>query len=120
MWLALLGLAGGDKKLSDRLTVAVRRLAAEAGKVNMRVIMLPQRAEANELGGGLLRGQFAYRLTLPVDNIEAVRLLHPTVPHRSLRHTLPMGNLELRFTGPSDELLSSQATPSLSRSNAGR
>ncbi len=79
-WLALLGLAGGDKKLRDRLTVAARRLAAEAGKVNMRLIMLPQRAEANELGGGLLRGQFAYRLTLPVDNIEAVRLLHPTVP----------------------------------------
>jgi hypothetical protein len=79
-WLALLGLAGGDKKLRDRLTIAVRRLAAEAGKVNMRLIMLPQRAEANELGGGLLRGQFAYRLTLPVDNIEAVRLLHPTVP----------------------------------------
>ncbi|MGH3898968.1 MAG: hypothetical protein ACRDTA_12115 [Pseudonocardiaceae bacterium] len=40
------------------------------GKVNMRLIMLPQRAEANELGGGLLRAQFAYRLTLPVDNIE--------------------------------------------------
>ncbi len=79
-WLALLGLAGSDKKLRDRLTIAARRLAAEAGKVNMRVIMLPQRAEANELGGGLLRGQFAYRLTLPVDNVEAVRLLHPTVP----------------------------------------
>jgi len=42
--------------------------------------MLPQRAEANELGGGLLRGQFAYRLSLPVDNVDAVRLLHPTVP----------------------------------------
>jgi S-DNA-T family DNA segregation ATPase FtsK/SpoIIIE len=79
-WLALLGLAGSDKKLREALTVAARRLAAEAGKVNMRVIMLPQRAEANELGGGLLRGQFAYRLTLPVDNVEAVRLLHPTVP----------------------------------------
>ncbi|MDQ4104277.1 MAG: FtsK/SpoIIIE domain-containing protein [Actinomycetota bacterium] len=79
-WLALLGLTGSDKRLRDRLTVAVRRLAAEAGKVNMRLVMLPQRAEANELGGGLLRGQFAYRLTLPVDNVEAVRLLHPTVP----------------------------------------
>ena len=79
-WLALLGLAGSDRKLRDRLTVAARRLAAEAGKVNMRLIMLPQRAEANELGGGLLRGQFAYRLTLPVDNVEAIRLLHPTVP----------------------------------------
>jgi S-DNA-T family DNA segregation ATPase FtsK/SpoIIIE len=77
-WLALLGLAGGDKKLRERLTVAVRRLAAEGGKVNLRVIMLPQRAEANELGGGLLRGQFAYRLTLPVDNVDAVRLLHPS------------------------------------------
>ncbi|MGH3925825.1 MAG: hypothetical protein ACRDTT_23685, partial [Pseudonocardiaceae bacterium] len=75
----LLGLAGGDKKLRDRMTLAVRRLAAEAGKVNMRLIMLPQRAEANELGGGLLRAQFAYRLTLPVDNVESVRLLHPTV-----------------------------------------
>ena len=79
-WLALLGLAAGDKKLRDRLTIAARRLAAEGGKVGIRVIMLPQRAEANELGGGLLRGQFAYRLTLPVDNVDAVRLLHPTVP----------------------------------------
>nr|MBA2308441.1 hypothetical protein [Pseudonocardiales bacterium] len=79
-WLALLGLAAGDKKLRDRLALAARRLAAEGGKVNVRVIMLPQRAEANELGGGLLRGQFAYRLSLPVDNVDAVRLLHPTVP----------------------------------------
>jgi len=79
-WLALLGLAAGDRKLRDRLTIAARRLAAEGGKVGIRVIMLPQRAEANELGGGLLRGQFAYRLTLPVDNVDAVRLLHPTVP----------------------------------------
>ncbi|MGH3897967.1 MAG: FtsK/SpoIIIE domain-containing protein [Pseudonocardiaceae bacterium] len=78
-WLALLGLTGADKKLRDRITTAARRLAAEAGKVNMRLIMLPQRAEANELGGGLLRAQFAYRLTLPVDNIESIRLLHPTV-----------------------------------------
>lgn len=79
-WLALLGLAAADKKLRDRLTLAVRRLAAEAGKVNMRLILLPQRADANEIGGGLLRGQFAYRLTLPVDNTDAIRLLHPTVP----------------------------------------
>lgn len=76
-WLALLGLAGADCKLRERLATATRRLAAEVGKVNIRVIMLPQRAEANEVGGGLLRGQFAYRLTLPVDNIDAVRLLHP-------------------------------------------
>jgi S-DNA-T family DNA segregation ATPase FtsK/SpoIIIE len=79
-WLALLGLAGPDKKLRERLAVAVRRLAAEGGKVGFRLIMLPQRAEANEVGGGLLRGQFAYRLTLPVDNADAVRLLHPAVP----------------------------------------
>jgi hypothetical protein len=51
----------------------------EGGKVNVRVIMLPQRAEAYDVGGGLLRGQFAYRLTLPVDNVDAVRLVHPSV-----------------------------------------
>ena len=79
-WLAMLGLAGSDKKMRERLAVAVRRLAAEGGKVGVRVIMLPQRAEANEVGGGLLRGQFAYRVTLPVDNVDAVRLLHPAVP----------------------------------------
>ncbi|MGQ0575735.1 MAG: FtsK/SpoIIIE domain-containing protein [Pseudonocardia sp.] len=78
-WLALLGLAGSDRKLRERLAISARRLAAEGGKVNVRVIMLPQRAEANEVGGGLLRGQFAYRLTLPVDNVDAVRLLHPSV-----------------------------------------
>jgi hypothetical protein len=81
-WLALLGLAGSNRKLRERLAVAVRGLAAEGGKVNVRVLMLPQRAEASEVGGGLLRGQFAYRVTLPVDNVDAVRLLHPsaTVP----------------------------------------
>jgi hypothetical protein len=79
-WLALLGLCGSDKKLRERIAVAVRRLAAEGGKVGFRVLMLPQRAEANEVGGGLLRGQFAYRITLPVDNVDAVRLLHPAVP----------------------------------------
>lgn len=78
-WLALLGLAGSDRKLRDRAVLAVRRLATESGKVGMRLILLAQRAEANEMGGGLLRGQFAYRITLPVDNIDAVRLLHPTV-----------------------------------------
>jgi len=81
-WLALLGLVGSDRKLRERLAIAVRRLAAEGGKVNVRVLMLPQRAEASEVGGGLLRGQFAYRITLPVDNVDAVRLLHPsaTIP----------------------------------------
>jgi hypothetical protein len=76
-WLALLGMAGSDRKLRERLAVAARRLAAEGGKVGIRVIMLPQRAEANEVGGSLLRGQFAYRVSLPVDNVDAVRLLHP-------------------------------------------
>lgn len=78
-WLALLGMAGADRKLRERLAVTARRLAAEGGKVGIRVIMLPQRAEANEVGGGLLRGQFAYRVSLPVDNVDAVRLLHPAV-----------------------------------------
>lgn len=78
-WLAVMGLAATDRKLRDRAVLAVRRLATESGKVGMRLVMLAQRAEANEMGGGLLRGQFAYRVTLPVDNIDAVRLLHPTV-----------------------------------------
>jgi S-DNA-T family DNA segregation ATPase FtsK/SpoIIIE len=85
-WLALLSLTGTDKRLRDRITTAARRLAAEAGKVNIRLIMLPQRAEANEMGGGLLRAQFAYRLTLPVDNVESIRLLHPTVPTSLAEH----------------------------------
>lgn len=79
-WLAVLGLAGTDRKLRERAVGAVRRLATESGKVGMRLVMLPQRAEANEIGGALLRGQFTYRVSLPVDNIDAVRLLHPTVP----------------------------------------
>ncbi|MFC5996743.1 FtsK/SpoIIIE domain-containing protein [Pseudonocardia hispaniensis] len=92
-WLALLGLAGSDRKLRDRLSTATRRLAAEGGKVGVRVIMLPQRAEANEVGGGLLRGQFAYRLSLPVDNVDAVRLLHPGV-------SLPQAEAHIRHGQP--------------------
>jgi S-DNA-T family DNA segregation ATPase FtsK/SpoIIIE len=92
-WLALLGLAGSDRKLRDRLALAARRLAAEGGKVNVRVIMLPQRAEATEVGGGLLRGQFAYRLSLPVDNVDAVRLLHPAA-------TVPQAEVHVRTGQP--------------------
>jgi hypothetical protein len=79
-WLGVLNLAGSDKKLRERLATGVRRLATESGKVGMRLIMLVQRAEATEMGGALVRSQFAHRLSLPVDNLESIRLLHPTVP----------------------------------------
>ncbi|HVL83210.1 MAG TPA: FtsK/SpoIIIE domain-containing protein, partial [Pseudonocardia sp.] len=103
-WLALLGLAGSDRKLRDRLALAARRLAAEGGKVGFRVIMLPQRAEANEVGGGLLRGQFAYRITLPVDNVDAVRLLHPAA-------TLPTAEAHVRDGQPGVALYDAPGHP---------
>ena len=43
----------------------------------MRVVLVAQRADASIVGGAL-RSNFAVRLTMRVDNTEAVRMLHPS------------------------------------------
>lgn len=71
--------AMGRKKaeaVAPRLQVAVRRLVQEGAKVGMRNQMMAQRADASVVGGAE-RSNYGYRITLRVDNGDAVRMLHP-------------------------------------------
>ena len=60
-----------DKKLAERITSAVLRLLSEGRKAAFRVLMLAQRFEANAVGGGYARDQFALRLSfrVPADSL---------------------------------------------------
>ncbi|GAA4855549.1 hypothetical protein GCM10023201_57390 [Actinomycetospora corticicola] len=64
-----------DKKLAERITSAVLRLVSEGRKAAFRVLMLAQRFEANAVGGGYARDQFALRLSFRVPG-ESLVMLH--------------------------------------------
>lgn len=71
--------AMGRKKsesVAPRLQMAVRRLVQESAKVGIRNQMMAQRADASVVGGAE-RSNYGYRITLRVDNGDAVRMLHP-------------------------------------------
>lgn len=54
----------------------VRRLVQEGAKVGFRLLMLVQRADASIVGGAE-RSNFGFRVSMRVDNPDAVRMLHP-------------------------------------------
>jgi S-DNA-T family DNA segregation ATPase FtsK/SpoIIIE len=68
------------RRVSGRLAPAIRRnvarLVRESAKVGFRVVTIAQRADAAVLGGND-RSNYASRITLRVDNLDAVRMLHP-------------------------------------------
>ncbi|WP_018333435.1 hypothetical protein [Actinomycetospora chiangmaiensis] len=64
-----------DKKLAERITSAVLRLLSEGRKAAFRVLMLAQRFEANAVGGGYARDQFAVRLSFRVP-ADSLAMLH--------------------------------------------
>ena len=64
-----------DKKHAERITSAVLRLVSEGRKAAFRVLMLAQRFEANAVGGGYARDQFALRLSFRVPG-ESLVMLH--------------------------------------------
>jgi S-DNA-T family DNA segregation ATPase FtsK/SpoIIIE len=64
-----------DKKLAERITSVVLRLVSEGRKAAFRVLMLAQRFEANAVGGGYARDQFALRLSFRVPG-ESLVMLH--------------------------------------------
>ncbi|GAA4820451.1 hypothetical protein GCM10023201_02370 [Actinomycetospora corticicola] len=64
-----------DKKLAERITSAVLRLVSEGRKAAFRVLMLAQRFEANAVGGGYARDQFALRLSFRVP-ADSLAMLH--------------------------------------------
>lgn len=65
-------------KTSGRIKSAVARLVSEGAKAGIRLILIIQRADA-EIVDGATRGQFGSRITMAVDNADAVRMLHPTL-----------------------------------------
>ena len=69
-------LDAADNKIGKRVRAYVARLLAEGRKAGIRVILVAQRAEASVIGS-TERGQCSTRVSFRVDNIDAVRLLHP-------------------------------------------
>lgn len=69
----------GTRKLADRARLLVARLLAESHKAGYRVVLIAQRADASVIGGAE-RANLAGRITFRVDNVEAVRMLHPDAP----------------------------------------
>lgn len=65
-----------DRKLKKRLDAQVARIVSEGAKAGIRVVLIGQRLSAEILAGDV-RGQFGVRVTLAVDNRDAVAMLHP-------------------------------------------
>jgi S-DNA-T family DNA segregation ATPase FtsK/SpoIIIE len=76
---------GTRSKTADRILGAVGRLVREGAKVGMQVIVIAQRFDANVTGGGDVRANFPTRLTFKVDNLDAVRMLHPNADDALVR-----------------------------------
>ena len=74
---ALDAISGSKSKIVAQIRSAVGRLLAESAKVGMRVMLITQRAEASIIGG-FHRGQAPLRVSFRVEDVESVRMLHPT------------------------------------------
>ena len=70
------------RKPTERIAPAIqrdlRRLIQEGAKVGFRVLLLAQRADASIIGGSE-RSNFGIRVTMRVDNPDAVEMLHPSI-----------------------------------------
>ena len=76
-----------EDKLSPLLETVKNRLLAEGLKVNLVVVISTQRFDASILGGAA-RSNIRTRVTLRVDNADAIRMLHDSVPD-DLRAAIP-------------------------------
>ncbi|WP_130288433.1 hypothetical protein [Pseudonocardia sediminis] len=78
--------ARGERAVIDRIKSANLRLLSEGRKVAFRVVTLAQRAEAEALGGGFARDQYALRLSFRVPG-DSLEMLHgPTARELGERH----------------------------------
>lgn len=66
------------ERTGPRIKRAVARLVSEGAKAGVRIILIAQRMDASVVGGRE-RSQFGTRVTLAVDNRDAVAMLHPEV-----------------------------------------
>lgn len=67
--------ARGERSVLDRIKSANLRLLSEGRKVAFRVLTLAQRAEAEAMGGGYARDQYALRLSFRVPG-DSLEMLH--------------------------------------------
>lgn len=76
--------ATSARRPTDRLAPLIRRnvsrLVRESAKVGFRLVCVTQRADAAVIGGND-RSNYGTRITLRVDNPDAVRMLHPYCPN---------------------------------------
>lgn len=80
-----------DRRL-PRVKNAVQRLIQEGAKAGIRVILMAQRMDASIVGGSE-RANLGTRITLRVDNADAVRMLHPDATPEIVEqiHAFPAG-----------------------------
>lgn len=64
------------ERTAGKIKQRVARLVSEGAKAGIRVVLITQRMDASIVDGDS-RGQFGTRITLSVDNGDAVRMLHP-------------------------------------------
>lgn len=64
------------EKTTPKIKQRVARLVSEGAKAGIRVFLITQRMDASIVDGDS-RGQFGTRITMGVDNGDAVRMLHP-------------------------------------------
>lgn len=65
-------------RLAPRIQRSTRRLIQEGAKVGFRVLLIAQRMDASIIGGAE-RSNLGTRITMRVDNADAIRMLHPNV-----------------------------------------
>jgi len=67
------------ERIAPKIRRDVRRLIQEGAKVGVRVVILAQRADASVIGGAE-RSNIGTRISMRVDNRDAVQMLHPSAP----------------------------------------
>lgn len=66
-----------QERVATKIQAGVRRLIQEGAKVGVRVLIIAQRADA-EIVGGAERSNLGTRISMHVDNRDAVSMLHPS------------------------------------------
>lgn len=89
-------------RVAPRIQRNVRRLVQEGAKVGVRLLLIAQRMDASIVGGAE-RSNLGTRITMRVDNADAIRMLHPnaTPDHVAMvpRMTPGVGLVELPGEG---------------------
>ena len=72
------------ERVGSKIKQRVARLVSEGAKAGIRVMLITQRMDAAIVDGDS-RGQFGVRITMGVDNGDAVRMLHPEADKETIK-----------------------------------